>query len=201
MPSAAIAPGAGHADATDPGADDPGPSPKPDPTRAPDVTIDDPGAALTQDRRDWLIGRSRDALRALGVREGELRLRLAGDAEMAEAHERHRDAPGTTDVITFDLADGAAAGGAPLDADLLLGADVARAAARERDIPVERELLLYAVHGALHCLGHDDADPERARVMHEREDEILRAIGVGATYAPGPDRPGPADASRRRQAR
>ena len=43
---------------------------------------------------------------------------------------------------------------------------------------VERELLLYCVHGLLHCLGHDDHDEAGWRAMHAREDEIERTLDV-----------------------
>jgi probable rRNA maturation factor len=50
---------------------------------------------------------------------------------------------------------------------------------------VEQELLLYVVHGVLHCLGHDDHDPDAAARMHAEEDRVLAAVGVGVTYARG----------------
>ena len=49
---------------------------------------------------------------------------------------------------------------------------------------VERELLLYAVHGVLHCLGHDDHEEEQRARMHREEDRLLAAVGVGAVYRP-----------------
>lgn len=140
-------------------------------------------AAIDGSARAWLVENARRASEHLGL-EGELRVRVVCDAEMARAHEKHLGDPDTTDVMTFDLADGAAARGAPVDADLLLCVDVAARKAREHGYSVERELLLYVVHGLLHCLGHDDHDEAAYRHMHDLEDEVLEAIGVGATFMP-----------------
>src|SRR5689334_3238109 len=124
---------------------------------------------------------------------------------MARAHEEYGGVPGTTDVLTFDLTDPGATP-APridhelgklasdqtvygLDTDILACIDVA-----ERQIapsnpesggfaPVERELLLYVVHGVLHCLGMDDRDEAAAAAMHRVEDVVLTAIGVGPVYS------------------
>ena len=101
---------------------------------------------------------------------------------MAEAHQRWSGVSGTTDVLTFDLAEGRSAGGEALDVDLLLCADEARRQADARGFPIERELLLYLVHGVLHCLGHDDHDEDAFARMHAEEDRLLEAAGVGATY-------------------
>jgi probable rRNA maturation factor len=123
-------------------------------------------------------------LGSAGLR-GEARARVVGDDEMAAAHERHTGVPGTTDVLTFDLADEPGV----IDADLLICADEAARQGAARGLPVEHELLLYIVHGVLHCAGYDDHDEPSASVMHEREDELLRAMGLGAVYAARGDGP------------
>ena len=133
------------------------------------------------------LGRvAREISRVLGRSlAGELRVRLAADDEVARAHERYLDVPGTTDVITFDLTEGGSASGEPIDADLLLCVDEARRQAERRAISLERELLLYATHGLLHCLGEDDHDPAGHDRMHAFEDRLLESIGVGATFSHG----------------
>lgn len=126
----------------------------------------------------------------LAVREagaaGEVRARIVRDPEMSAAHERYSGIPGTTDVLTFDMRDEAPDPEEPsagvLDVDLWLCIDEAQRQARARGIAVERELLLYALHGVLHCLGHDDHDDGAYERMHAEEDRILAAIGVGATF-------------------
>src|SRR5690606_1916317 len=80
---------------------------------------------------------------------------------------------------TFDLRDGEAGA---LDGEIVLCVDEAVRQARQRRHDARLELLLYAVHGLLHLLGYDDHDPKDAAKMHRREDELLRAAGLGDVY-------------------
>lgn len=114
---------------------------------------------------------------------GEVRVRLVGDQEMAASHMQHMGVPGTTDVITFDLAEGRAASGEAMDVDLLICVDEAERQSARRGIDRQRELLLYALHGMLHCLGYDDTNEGASAAMHQMEDQTLGAIGLGPIYA------------------
>lgn len=118
---------------------------------------------------------------------GSLRVRVVDDAEMAAAHVEFSGVEGTTDVLTFDLGcepldPDNSRPGVVLDTDILVCIDEAGRQAAARGHEVRRELLLYVVHGVLHCLGHDDHDPEAYRVMHAEEDRVLGKIGVGRTF-------------------
>ena len=130
----------------------------------------------------WIIEHARLAGRELKL-TGELRVRVIDDGEMAALHEKHLGEASTTDVMTFDLAEGTAARGKAMDADAHVCVDEAARRASELGHPVERELLLYVVHAMLHCLGHDDHDDESYARMHAFEDLILERIGVGKTFA------------------
>ena len=124
--------------------------------------------------------------RALGA-AGEARVRITDDAHMAAVHERHTGVAGTTDVLTFDLRTTNTPTGEPgmLDADILICWDEAVRQSRERGHPAEHEALLYIVHGCLHCLGYDDRTDDGFRRMHDTEDRILTAAGVGALFGSG----------------
>lgn len=150
--------------------------------RAPAARLElfDPDARLSPTQRDFLARLGHEALRALGA-TGEVRALIADDAHMSRAHARYSGVEGTTDVLTFDLS----GGDGPLDADLLICLDEAQRQSAIHGHEPERELLLYILHGVLHCLGHDDHDEDDARRMHEEEDRVLTAIGVGPVYAPG----------------
>ena len=50
------------------------------------------------------------------------------------------------------------------------------------------QLLLYILHGLLHCAGFDDHDPAEHDRMHTEEDRILTAIGVGPVFRSSPER-------------
>lgn len=141
------------------------------------VDVQDPGALLAPGDARWLRDTAERAVGLLGA-GGEVRIKVVGDAEMADAHLRYADTPGTTDVLTFDLSESADA----LDTDIMVCLDEAARRAAERGHETRRELLLYVVHGVLHCLGHDDHDEEDFRRMHAAEDELLERLGVGATF-------------------
>jgi len=123
--------------------------------------------------------RVRAVVAVLEVPVDRLSVRLVDDATMTGLHRRHCDLDGTTDVLSFP----AAAPGEPVDADIACCVDEAARQAGRRGHPVADELLLYAVHGLLHCLGHDDHEPEAYAAMHAEEDRVLTAIGVGARFA------------------
>lgn len=147
------------------------------------VEMTDPAGLLDPDDAAWIQGRALAALRLLGA-GGEVRVRVVADAEMADAHLKYTDTPGTTDVLTFDLSEGPASDGTPgvLDADIMVCFDEGARRGAERGHETRRELLLYIIHGVLHCMGHDDHDDESFDRMHRAEDEIMIALGVGATF-------------------
>ncbi len=142
----------------------------------------------TKPAREWLLTHGRSALGEAARRftlQGEVRVRIVRDAEMTDLHARTMDIPETTDVLTFDLLEGEPdedrAG--RIDTDIVVCVDEAARQANERGHPTERELLLYIVHGVMHCVpGYDDVTDDGSAAMHAMEDEILRAVGVGAIF-------------------
>jgi probable rRNA maturation factor len=81
-------------------------------------------------------------------------LRLTGDAELRDLNGRFLGVDAPTDVLAFP-------GDAQRVGDVAIS--VERALAQSADGPAELRLL--AVHGLLHCLGHDHGDPEPAARM------------------------------------
>lgn len=147
------------------------------------VEIVDGTSGLQGADLDWLTKHATAAIDQLGG-HGQVRVRLVDDRTMVELHSRFSNDPSTTDVLTFDFAEPVAAG-VPrpgLDVDIMACIDEARRQALVRGHELRRELLLYVVHGVLHCLGHDDHDDTAFDAMHRREDEILASIGVGPTF-------------------
>ena len=99
---------------------------------------------------------------------------------MAELHERWLDEPGPTDVMSFpmDEYDSARRPDAPSSGPALLGdivlcpafaADQAATAGHGLD----DELHLLTVHGVLHLLGYDHAEPDEERAMFGLQAELL----------------------------
>ena len=111
---------------------------------------------------------------------GELCVALVDDDEMADLHERHLNIAGPTDVLTFELEHDAA--GRVLEGEVAVCVPEAARQAAARGHDVEREGMLYALHGLLHLSGYDDLDPQSYATMHAREDEILTKLGIGRVF-------------------
>ena len=134
-----------------------------------------------------------DVLVAEGGRgEAELSLLFVDEAAITELNSRFMDTDGPTDVLAFPIDDPAVSGRwpdsgtsgpdrddpEPGDLPLLLGDVVVCPAVARRQAPdhagtFEDELALLVVHGVLHVLGHDHAEPEETAVMQARERELL----------------------------
>ncbi len=106
--------------------------------------------------------------------EGELSVAIVDNAEIHELNRRFLEHDYPTDVISFPLEV------APprLDGEIVASAEMALASAAEIGWPAEAELLLYVVHGALHLVGHDDHDAERAVEMRAAEQYYLDLCGI-----------------------
>ena len=129
----------------------------------------------------WLQEHTCNALAFLQRDRSEVSVRVIGDAEMSALHIKHSGVDGTTDVLTFDHESNASS----IRADIAVCFDVATREAKKRGHCVQNELLLYIVHGLLHCIGFDDHDEEDHKRMHEEEDRVLVSIGVGAIWGQG----------------
>jgi probable rRNA maturation factor len=100
--------------------------------------------------------------------DGELNLLFVDETAMADLNVEHMGHPGPTDVLSFPI-DGADAGPDGLLGDVVVCPAVARRQAPEHAGTYEDELALLVVHGVLHVLGHDHAEPAEAAVMRDRE--------------------------------
>lgn len=141
------------------------------------------------DGLDRLVDLARTTLTAEGVTIGDLDLVVVDVEEMAELNATHMGHDGPTDVLSFPLdADDVLAGVAADDrggaagppvhlGDVVLCPEVARRQAPEHCGSEEAELALLVIHGVLHILGHDHAEPDEAEVMERRERHHLGALG------------------------
>ncbi|MFM9025672.1 MAG: rRNA maturation RNase YbeY [Planctomycetaceae bacterium] len=126
----------------------------------------------------WLARVVRRALARQGVDRAEITILIVGDRRMARLHEEWLGVPGTTDVITFDLAGAGGKDGGGLRGDIVVSAETAGRVARELGWAPRHELAYYVVHGLLHLAGHDDHDPAERRAMRARERALLAAAGL-----------------------
>ena len=117
----------------------------------------------------------------------ELSLALVNDRQMSQLHERFMNDPSPTDVLTFPLDENGR--GEATSGEIVINVSQALRQSRRRGIPVQNELLLYAIHGMLHLKGMDDRTDSEYRRMHGLEDRILVKLGVGAVFNSSPSKP------------
>jgi probable rRNA maturation factor len=115
-----------------------------------------------------------------GKSKGSVSVAVVDDATIHDVNLRFLQHDEPTDVVSFALEDE----GKLLEGEIVLGADVAARSAADLEISPDDELLLYAIHGALHIVGHDDLTPEPRKVMRAKEREYLAALGVSLPSPP-----------------
>jgi probable rRNA maturation factor len=143
-----------------------------------DVVVGDEQDEVAIDAERW--SRLAAAVLRGERRHGELTLTFVDRGEMTALNREHMCEDGPTDVLSFplDAADDAVATtGAPAG-PILLGDVVICPAVAAEHAPghagtLDDELALLVVHGVLHVLGHDHAEPDETLIMRRRELELL----------------------------
>lgn len=97
---------------------------------------------------------------------------------MTDLHVRWMDEPGPTDVLSFpmdELRPGNDGEPSPpgLLGDVVLCPEVAAGQARTAGHSTAEELLLLTVHGILHLLGYDHAEPDEEKEMFALQRRLL----------------------------
>lgn len=114
----------------------------------------------------------RSACRKLKFNSADLSVAFVGEKRMRRLNREYLSHDYVTDVITFHL------GGEtpPLHGEIIICPAVAARNAKRYGNTLERELILYVVHGILHLCGYDDRSPEDVKRMRKKETEILKRI-------------------------
>lgn len=113
----------------------------------------------------------------------ELTLTYVDEAEMERLHIEWMDLPGPTDVLSFPMDE--LRPGSPerpsegILGDIVLCPPVAAAQAQRAGHSAEEEMLLLIVHGILHLLGYDHAEPEEEKVMFGLQRTLLLTFLAG----------------------
>lgn len=151
-----------------------------------------------------LIDAARFALAAMDVHpDAELSIRIVDEPTIADLHERWMDLEGPTDVMSFpmdELTPGmgrpdAAAPGPALLGDIVLCPAFALRQAAKAGHGLIHELALLTIHGCLHLLGYDHAEPAEEQRMFALQNTILTdwyddLARRGVSYGPKPSGPG-----------
>jgi probable rRNA maturation factor len=110
--------------------------------------------------------------------QAELCIKLVDEDTIAELNEHWMDKSGPTDVLAFPMDElrPGLVNEEPEEGvlgDLVICPEVARRQADEAGHPVHAELELLTVHGILHLLGYDHAEPEEHKEMFDLQARLL----------------------------
>ena len=107
----------------------------------------------------------------LSGRRLEVHVHVVDEEPMATLNAEYMGGEGSTDVLSFPVDDPAEVpDGIPvLLGDIVLCPVVADRQAADHTGDYDTELALLLVHGVLHLLGHDHAEPAEEAAMRERE--------------------------------
>ena len=132
---------------------------------------------------DAILAVARYALDEMGVNPlAELSILLVDVEYMTELNHRWMDGDGPTDVLAFPMDEGSVdrgpgeGGGEPaLLGDIVLCPEVAAKQAAVAGHATIDELALLTVHGTLHLLGYDHAEPEEEAEMFGLQARLLES--------------------------
>ena len=110
--------------------------------------------------------------------EAELCLRLVDEATITEYNQRWMGKEGATDVLSFPMDELRPARDGEVEqegilGDMLLCPQYATAQAPSFSRSPEDEMRLLTIHGILHLLGYDHAEPEEEKEMFELQRRLL----------------------------
>ncbi len=119
-----------------------------------------------------LISVAEYAMHQMGLHEDcDLAISIVDESRMSELHEEWMDLKGPTDVLSFPMDELIPDSPDPgIVGDIVLCPQFVQAQAKSG---LEAELHLLTIHGILHCLGYDHADPDEEKVMFELQESIL----------------------------
>ena len=121
------------------------------------------------------IGRTvRAVLEDHAVRRGEVSVAVVDDPTIRDLNRSHLEHDYATDVLSYPLSDD----DQRLEGEIVISRDTADRNAVEANWAPESELVLYAVHGALHLVGYRDKTPAEARAMRAAEAAALDRLGI-----------------------
>jgi probable rRNA maturation factor len=109
---------------------------------------------------------------------GDLTILLSDDGRVRELNRQYLGIDAATDVLSFPASEADPDTGATYLGDVIISVSQAGAQARASGHGLEAEVQLLVVHGVLHLLGHDHAQPEGKERMWAAQADVLRQLGL-----------------------
>ncbi len=108
----------------------------------------------------------------------DLSIVIEGDEKLHELNNQFLGIDRPTDVLSFPSDEVDPETGRGYLGDIIISYPRAAAQAQAAGHSVDAELQLLTVHGTLHLIGYDHADPEEKEHMWAVQKEILDSLGV-----------------------
>lgn len=119
-------------------------------------------------KRTHSLGVKRAKNRTLAFHDAEISVAFLDDEEMRRINRQYLGHDFVTDVITFPMSESG------LEGEILIGGPHAVREARLHGHTPTEEAGLYLVHGMLHLGGYDDRSVKDRKVMHARQEAMLK---------------------------
>lgn len=139
------------------------------------------------DRLEELIRKSVEmALNLEGVRSDlEVSVALVDNDYIRELNKTYRGKDAPTDVLSFPMLEPGEVDDVPSEGeveqllgDIVISLEKAEEQAKSYGHSFEREVAFLVVHGVLHLLGYDHEIEEERKIMRQKEEEALKALGL-----------------------
>ena len=127
--------------------------------------------------------------------EAEINLTLTDNEGIHIINKEYRDIDRATDVLSFPMLSYETPGdfsflmdendddfnpdtGEAILGDIIISVDKVREQAEEYGHSLKRELAFLSVHSMLHLFGYDHMEPEEAKVMEDKQRQILDELSI-----------------------
>jgi probable rRNA maturation factor len=110
--------------------------------------------------------------------DGGVTVVLTDDAQLHQLNRDYLGVDAPTDVLSFPASEMDPETGDRYLGDILISIPRAGEQAKAAGHPLESEVQLLVVHGTLHLLGYDHAEPDEKARMWKAQAEILASIGL-----------------------
>ena len=109
----------------------------------------------------------------------DLTIVLADDSRVQKLNREYLGIDSPTDVLSFPASETDPETGSRYIGDIIISIPYVAKSAGQAGHNVEAEVQLLVVHGVLHLLGHDHAEPKEKARMWKAQAEILERLGLG----------------------
>jgi probable rRNA maturation factor len=122
------------------------------------------------------------ALAALGKSpDQDIQIIIADDESLQNLNNEFMGIDAPTDVLTFPLDFDNPESGTVYLGDIIISYPQAERQAQQAGHQTLEEIKLLIVHGILHLLGHDHAEPEEKEKMWSLQNSLLEQLNIKAT--------------------